>query len=80
MLKPASDPLKNDPDRSKGAEEPDSPDQASNSSLAGQLGHRKPNGTPPSTGSEQEGADTDFPEPSESPEHSFEGEGKETGS
>ncbi len=72
MSKPVSDPLKNDPDRSKGAEEPDNPDQASNNSMADQLGHRNPN-------TAQEGADSDFPEPGESPEHSFEGERKKTG-
>lgn len=72
MSKSLSDPLKNDPDRSKGAEEPDSPEQASNNSMNDQLGHR-------SAGSTQDGADSDFPEPGQSPEHSFEGERKKTG-
>jgi hypothetical protein len=55
----------NDPDRAKGATEGEERDHDPNAGLAGQLGHR-----------DQEprikGADTDFPEPGGSPEHSGE--------
>ena len=70
LMKPtpeAADHLKNDADRGKGSLEPDEQKQDGNVSLRGQLPHRnKPEIT--------EGADTDFPEPGSSPEHSFEGE------
>ena len=56
-----------DPDRNKGAVEQDKPGEAGNTSLSGQLGHR--NQSPLA-----EGADTDFPEPGQSPEHSGEPE------
>ena len=56
MTKNASDPLRNDPDRSKGAEEPDSPDQASNNSMSDQLGHR--NAAAVREGKVQDGTDT----------------------
>ncbi len=72
MSKFLSDPLKDDPDRSKGAEEPDSPEQASNNSMNDQLGHRSPSAT-------QDAPDSDFPEPGQSPEHSSEGQRKKTG-
>ncbi len=63
----AADHLKNDSDRGKGSQEPDDPKQPGNNSLRGQLPHRNQD-------SIIDGADTDFPEPGESPEHSFEGE------
>jgi hypothetical protein len=69
MSKSVSDHLKNDADRGKGSKEPDDRDQSGNSSMNGQLGHR--NSDPM-----QDGADSDFPEPGHSPEHSFEGEFK----
>jgi hypothetical protein len=47
--------------------EPDDRGQAGNNSMKGQLSHRDK--TPL-----VEGADSDFPEPGSSPEHSFEGE------
>ena len=67
MPKSASDHLKNDPDRGKGSQEPDERGQKGNNSMKGQLGHRNPDAM-------QDGADSDFPEPGLSPEHSFEGE------
>jgi len=70
MTKSVSDHLKNDPDRGKGSQEPDNRNQSGNSSMNGQLGHRNPDPT-------QDGADSDFPEPGQSPEHSFEGEFKD---
>jgi hypothetical protein len=73
MPKSVSDHLKNDPDRGKGSKEPDERDQTGNNSMADQLGHRNPDAM-------QDGADSDFPEPGASPEHSFEGEFKKTGS
>ena len=73
MTDHAADHLKNDADRGKGAMEPDERDQAANNSIQGQLGHRNP---PPMV----DGADTDFPEPGASPEHSFEGEIKKKNS
>ena len=67
MSKHAADHLKNDSDRGKGSLEPDERQQAGNNSMQGQLPHRNPHPL-------AEGADTDFPEPGQSPEHSFEGE------
>jgi len=66
MPKSASDHLRNDADRGKGSMEPDERGQAGNNSMKGQLSHRD---TTPLV----EGADSDFPEPGHSPEHSFEG-------
>ena len=62
----ASDHLRNDADRGKGSYEPDDRTQPSNNSMRGQLSHRNQDPM-------LEGADTDFPEPGYSPEHSFEG-------
>jgi hypothetical protein len=59
----------NDPDRAKGATEGKERDQDVNAGLAGQLGHRDQD-------SRIKGADTDFPEPGGSPEHSGEGKKK----
>lgn len=56
-----------DPDRDKGALEQDKPGEQTNTSLAGQLGHRN-------KGPLVDGADTDFPEPGENPEHTGEPE------
>jgi hypothetical protein len=67
MAEHAADHLKNDSDRGKGSLEPDERKQAGNNSMAGQLGHRNPHPM-------AEGADSDFPEPGQSPEHSFQGE------
>ncbi|MFZ3341845.1 MAG: hypothetical protein WA609_13045 [Terriglobales bacterium] len=67
MSDTASDHLKNDADRHKGSLEPDERQQAGNNSMTGQLSHRDQNPL-------IEGADSDFPEPGESPEHSFEGQ------
>ena len=66
MSRSASDHLRNDADRGKGSLEPDERNQAANNSMKGQLSHRDKNPL-------VEGADTDFPEPGQSPEHSFEG-------
>jgi len=66
MPKSASDHLRNDADRGKGSQEPDERNQAGNNSMRGQLSHRNPDPI-------AEGADSDFPEPGHSPEHSFEG-------
>lgn len=63
----ASDHLRNDADRGKGSYEPDDRLQPSNNSMKGQLSHRDPHPL-------IDGADTDFPEPGHSPEHSFQGE------
>ena len=63
----AADHLKNDADRGKGSLEPDERQQAGNNSMQGQIGHRDPHPM-------VDGADSDFPEPGSSPEHSFEGE------
>jgi len=65
----ADDHLKNDSDRGKGSMEPDERKQAGNNSMRGQLPHRNQDPM-------VEGADSDFPEPGSSPEHSFEGERK----
>jgi hypothetical protein len=62
----ASDHLLNDADRGKGSKEPDERTQSGNNSMRGQLSHRDKNPL-------VEGADSDFPEPGQSPEHSFEG-------
>ena len=56
----------NDPDRAKGATEGEARDHDANAGLAGQLGHRDQD-------PRIKGADTDFPEPGNSPEHSGEG-------
>jgi len=64
--KSASDHLRNDADRGKGSQEPDERGQAGNNSMRGQLSHRD-------QAPLVEGADSDFPEPGLSPEHSFEG-------
>jgi len=66
MPSSASDHLRNDADRGKGSLEPDERNQAGNNSMSGQLSHRDNNPL-------VEGADSDFPEPGQSPEHSFEG-------
>ena len=66
MPKSVSDHLNNDADREKGSQEPDERNQAGNNSMRGQLSHRDKNPL-------VEGADSDFPEPGSSPEHSFEG-------
>lgn len=66
MVQSSSDHLHDDADRGKGSLEPDEPKQASNNSMRGQLPHRNPDPL-------AEGADSDFPEPGQSPEHSFEG-------
>ena len=54
-----------DQDRVKGAVEQDEPQQPSNTSLQGQLGHRDQDPLLKSS-------DTDFPEPGGSPEHTGE--------
>lgn len=56
-----------DQDREKGAVEQDEPGQAGNTSLPGQLGHRDQDPI-------LKEADSDFPEPGQSPEHSGEPE------
>ena len=63
----SADHLHNDADRGKGSYEPDERTQPSNNSMKGQLSHRDPHPM-------VDGADSDFPEPGHSPEHSFEGE------
>jgi len=57
--------LKKDQDRFKGALEPDDRNQPGNNSMQGQLGHRDQDPI-------LKGADSDFPEPGENPEHSGE--------
>ena len=52
-----------DQDRGKGAIEQDDRKEPSNTSLAGQLGHRDQNPL-------LKGPDSDFPEPGQNPEHS----------
>ena len=54
-----------DQDSGKGAVEPDDRGHAGNTSMNGQLGHRDQDPM-------LKGADTDFPEPGENPEHSGE--------
>ena len=56
----------NDPDRAKGATEEDQHDHEQNKGLADQLGHRDQDPL-------LKDADSDFPEPDASPEHSSEG-------
>ena len=56
-----------DQDRFKGAVEPEEKSDADNTSMQGQLGHRDQDPM-------IKGADTDFPEPGGSPEHSGEPE------
>jgi hypothetical protein len=56
---------KNDPDGAKGATESDARDRDANAGLASQLGHRDQNPL-------LKDADTDYPEPGSSPEHSGE--------
>jgi hypothetical protein len=63
----ASDHLDNDADRGKGSLEPDDRTQTGNNSMKSQLSHRNPDPL-------FDGADSDFPEPGHSPEHSCEGE------
>lgn len=67
MPKSASDHLHDDADRGKGSLEPDERKQTGNNSMKNQLSHRDPDPL-------VDGADSDFPEPGHSPEHSFEGE------
>ena len=55
--------LKNDPDRGKGAIETEKHNHDGNLGLSEQLGHRDQDPL-------IKGADTDFPEPGENPEHS----------
>ncbi len=55
----------NDPDRAKGAIEIDEHNHDGNLALSEQLGHRDQDPL-------LKGADTDFPEPGENPEHSGE--------
>ncbi len=55
--------LKNDPDRAKGAIEIEEHHHDGNLGLSEQLGHRDQDPL-------IKGADTDFPEPGENPEHS----------
>jgi hypothetical protein len=62
----SSDHLRDDADRGKGSLEPDERGQATNNSMNGQLSHRE-------KAPLIEGADSDFPEPGQSPEYSFEG-------
>ena len=59
--------ISKDQDRSKGAVEQDEKDPSGNTSMQGQLGHRDQDPMLKS-------ADTDFPEPGGSPEHSGEPE------
>ncbi len=61
LMSPAAD----DEYKSKGAVEQDRPEQRTNTSLAGQIGHRK-------KGPILDTNDTDFPEPGQNPEHSGE--------
>jgi hypothetical protein len=69
MPKSTSDHLLDDADRGKDSQEPDERGQSGNNSMKDQLGHRNPDPM-------QDGADSDFPEPGDSPEDSFEGEVK----
>jgi hypothetical protein len=59
----------NDPDRAKGATEPEEHHHDGNIGLSDQLGHRDQD-------PRIKGNDSDFPEPGESPEHSGEPETK----
>jgi hypothetical protein len=56
-----------DQDREKGAVEQDERTQSGNTSMQGQLGHRDQDPM-------LKGADSDFPEPGENPEHTGERE------
>lgn len=58
-----------DQDRMKGAVEQEDREQRGNTSMQGQLGHRDQDPM-------LKDADSDFPEPGESPEHSGEAENK----
>ena len=60
---------KRDQDAGKGATENSDPKSAGNTSQQGQLGHRDQD-------PQLKDADTDFPEPGQSPEHSGESERK----
>jgi hypothetical protein len=53
----------NDPDKAKGATEPEEHDHTQNEGLASQLGHRDQDPL-------LKDADSDFPEPGNGPEHS----------
>jgi hypothetical protein len=55
----------NDPDKAKGATEGEDHDHQQNEGVAGQLGHRDQDPI-------LKDADSDFPEPGDSPEHSAE--------
>jgi hypothetical protein len=55
----------NDPDRAKGATEPEAHHNDGNAALENQLGHRDQDPI-------LKDADSDFPEPGESPEHTGE--------
>jgi hypothetical protein len=61
-----------DQDRSKGAVEQEEKGQADNTSMQGQLGHRDQDAM-------LKDADTDFPEPGGSPEHTGEPEYRKKG-
>jgi len=61
--------LENDPDRAKGAVEVEEHHHDGNLGLSEQLGHRDQDPL-------IKGADTDFPEPGENPEHSSGGSSK----
>ena len=61
-----------DQDRSKGAVEQEGKGQADNTSMQGQLGHRDQDAM-------LKDADTDFPEPGGSPEHTGEPEAGKKG-
>jgi hypothetical protein len=68
MPKSASDHLRDDEDGGKGTVETGQPStKDGNAPMQDQLSHRNPDPM-------QDGADSDFPEPGGSPEHSFEGE------
>lgn len=58
-------PAKDDEFRNKGAVEQDRPEQKTNTTMAGQMGHRNKDPLIDTN-------DTDFPEPGQSPEHSGE--------
>jgi hypothetical protein len=62
----------NDQDKSKGATEDDNSKEPGNAALQGQLGHRDADPL-------IKDADSDFPEPGASPEHSGEPEEPDTG-
>lgn len=60
-----ANPLNDDEFSGKGAVEQDRPEQPTNTSLRGQMGHRNKNAVVDAT-------DSDFPEPGQNPEHSGE--------